>query len=173
VRVLWGVGPVTARKLATLGVETVGELARCPEEELRRCFGQQGAEMARQARGIDCRPVVTEHERKSISQEWTFAHDTRDTETLKKELWRMSAGVAYYLRQEGLAAGTVAIKLRYADFTTLTRQMALAVPTDDERLIYRAALTLLHRAWQRGRPVRLLGVAGRHLTPPTGQLPLL
>jgi DNA polymerase-4 len=71
-----------------------------------------------------------------------------------------------------MAAGTVAIKLRYFDFTTLTRQMRLSVPTDDEREIYRAALVLLRRAWQRGRPVRLLGVAARELSPPTGQLAL-
>jgi DNA polymerase-4 len=66
----------------------------------------------------------------------------------------------------------VVIKLRYHDFTTLTRQTRLSVPTDDEREIYRAALALLRRAWQRGRPVRLLGVAGRGLTRPVGQLPL-
>jgi DNA polymerase-4 len=66
----------------------------------------------------------------------------------------------------------VSIKLRYSDFTTLTRQMQLAVPTDDKQEIYRAALALLRRAWERGRPVRLLGVAGRGLTPPVGQLPL-
>jgi DNA polymerase-4 len=70
-------------------------------------------------------------------------------------------------------AGTVAIKLRYEDFTTLTRQMKLAVPTDDEREIYRAARALPSRVWQRGRPVRLLGVAGRDFSSPAGQLPLL
>jgi DNA polymerase-4 len=71
-----------------------------------------------------------------------------------------------------MAAGTIAIKLRYADFTTLTRQMKLMVPTDDERTIYRAALRLLRKNWQRGRPVRLLGVAASDLTPPVGQLRL-
>ena len=72
-----------------------------------------------------------------------------------------------------MVAGTVAIKLRYADFTTLTRQMRLAVPTDDEQVIYRSAEALFSRAWQSGRPVRLLGVTGQHLSPPSGQLPLL
>ena len=173
VRVLWGVGPVTAQRLAGMGVETVGELAQLPEEELRARFGKHGTDMARQARGIDERPVVTEHERKSVSQERTFAHDIGDAERLRQELWQLSQGVARRLKQAEVAAGTVAIKLRYADFTTLTRQMSLAVPTDDERAIYRAARTLLRRAWQRGRPVRLLGVAGRDLSPPPGQLPLL
>jgi len=173
VRVLWGVGPVTAGKLDEMGVTLVGQLAQLPEEELRARFGRRGPEMARQARGIDDRPVVTEHEAKSVSQERTFTHDLADAEALKRQLWRLSQGVASRLKRAELAAGTVAIKLRYTDFTTLTRQMTLMVPTDNEREIYRAALVLLKRAWQRGRPVRLLGVAGRHLLPPVGQLLLL
>ena len=92
---------------------------------------------------------------------------------MKQQLWQLSQGVSRRLKRAGLAAGTVAIKLRYADFTTLTRQMALMSPTDDEQVLYRTALVLLKRAWRRGRPVRLLGVAGRHLSPPVGQLPLL
>ena len=172
VRVLWGVGPVTADNLAEMGVTTVGELAGLPEEELRARFGRHGMEMAKQARGMDERPVVPEHERKSVSQERTFARDLRDAEALRRQLWRLSQGVARQLRRAELAAGTMAIKVRYADFTTLTRQMRLVVPTDDERTIYGAAVALLDRAWQHGQPVRLLGVAGRHLSPPAGQLPL-
>jgi DNA polymerase-4 len=170
--VLWGVGPVTTGKLAEAGVTTVGQLAQVSEEELRARFGRHGAAMARQARGIDDRPVVTEHETKSVSQEQTFARDISDAEALKGQVWRLSQGVSRRLKKAGLAAGTVAIKLRYADFTTLTRQMTLTVPTDDEREIYRAALALLKRAWDREEPVRLLGVAGRHLSPPPGQLSL-
>jgi len=173
VHVLWGVGPVTAQRLAEMGVATAGDLVRVPEGELRARFGQRGVELAHQARGIDERPVVTEYERKSLSQETTFVRDLRDAEPLRRQLWQLSQGVGQQLKEEGLAARTVAIKLRYADFTTLTRQMRLAVPTDDERVIYRAAAVLLRRAWQRGRPVRLLGVAGRDLSPPPGQLPLL
>ncbi|GAB4534229.1 MAG: DNA polymerase IV [Anaerolineae bacterium] len=172
VRVLWGVGPVTAEKLAGMGVTSVGDLAGLAEELLRDRFGRNGIAMARMARGIDERPVVTEHEAKSISQETTFSRDLADPEALRRQLWRLSRGVAARLKRDGLAATTVAVKLRYSDFTTLTRQMRLSVPIDDERDIYRAALALLGRAWQRGRPVRLLGVAGRGLTPPVGQLPL-
>jgi DNA polymerase-4 len=172
VRVLWGVGPVTERRLAALGVTLVGRLVQLPEEELRARFGQHGVAMARQARGIDERPVVTEHRRKSVSQERTFAHDLKDVERLRRQLWQLSQGVARRLRKAELAASTVAIKLRYADFTTLNRQMKLAVPTDDERTIYQAAVTLLKRAWQHGRPVRLLGVMVRNLSSPAGQLPL-
>jgi DNA polymerase-4 len=172
VRALWGVGPVTAQKLAEIGVTSVGELARIPEDVLRDRFGRNGLAMANMARGIDERPVVTEHEVKSVSQERTFSRDLTDPEALRRQLWGMSQGVACRLKRKGLAAETVAIKLRYSDFVTLTRQMRLSLPTDDEREIYRATLVLLRRAWQRGRPVRLLGVAGRGLTPPVGQLPL-
>jgi DNA polymerase-4 len=173
VRALWGVGPVMARKLAALGITTVGELAALPEEELRQRFGQQGKAMARQARGIDRRRVVTEHETKSISQERTFSHDLVDSEAIEQQLQKMSHRVARQLNRKELAAGTVAIKIRYADFTTFTRQMSLAVPTDDADLIFQAACTLFRRAWQRGRPIRLLGVAARRLSSPPGQLPLL
>ena len=172
VRALWGIGPVTAGKLAEMGVTTVGQLAQVPEEELRARFGRHGRAMAQQAWGLDERPVVTEHETKSVSQERTFAQDVVKMEALKQQLWQLSQGVARRLKRAELAAGTVAVKLRYTDFTTLTRQMALMVPTDDEREIYRAALVLLKRAWQQGQPVRLLGVAGRHLSPPPGQLSL-
>jgi len=128
--------------------------------------------MARQALGIDEQPVVAEHELKSVSQEQTFRRDLADEGLLKQELWPLSQGVARRLRQAGLAAATVAVKLRYSDFTTIGRQTSLAVPTDDEQEIHAAALRLFAAAWQRGRPVRLLGVAGRNLAPPVGQLRL-
>lgn len=173
VRVLWGVGPVTAQKLAGMGVVTVGDLAQLAAEQLEARFGQQGRSMARQAMGIDNRPVVTEHEIKSVSQERTFSRDVDSVEILEVQLQKMCQRVAQRLERSELAAGTVAIKLRYADFTTLTRQMALAVPTSDEETIYQAARALLHQTWQPGRRIRLLGVAGRQLTEPPGQLPLL
>jgi DNA polymerase-4 len=172
VQVLRGVGPVTAQKLADMGIATVGELAQVPEQVLQTRFGSQATAMARQARGIDEAPLVTEYETKSLSQETTFRRDLIGADALEQELRRLSQDVGLRLQKAGLAAGTVAIKLRYADFTTLTRQMALDVPTDDGHVIYQAALTLLRRTWQRGRPVRLLGVAGRHLSPPVGQLSL-
>jgi DNA polymerase-4 len=172
VQVIWGVGPVTAQKLAELGITTVGELADHPPRALEERFGQRGAEMAQRARGVDHRAVVTEREVKSVSQERTFRHDLSHPKPLRRHLWRLSQGVARRLARAELAAGTVAIKLRYADFTTLTRQMKLMVPTGDERIIYRAALRLLRKNWQRGRPVRLLGVTASDLTPPVGQLRL-
>ena len=80
-------------------------------------------------------PVVTEYEVKSVSQERTFSQDLSDLRELKVKLWSLSQGVAKYLKRADVAAGTIAVKLRHADFTTLTRQMRLAVPTDNERAI--------------------------------------
>ena len=173
VQVIPGIGPVAAQRLAELGVTMVGHLVQVPEAELRSRFGRYGGELALLARGVDDSPLVSEHELKSVSQETTFSRDLAGEQPLRKELWHLSRGVSRRLKEAGVTAGTVVIKLRYSDFTTLTRQMRLAVPTDDEREIYGAARALLDRAWQPGRPVRLLGVAGRHLVPPVGQLPLL
>ena len=173
VRVLWGVGPVMAGKLAALDVKTVGDLARVPEEELRKRFGKHGAGLARQARGMDRRPVVTEHQVKSISQERTFRRDVVDSQVMHEQLEKMSERVARRLVKKELVAGTIGIKLRYSDFTTFTRQMSLAVPTADARVISQTASMLLDKNWRRGRPVRLLGVSARRLSEPAGQLPLL
>jgi DNA polymerase-4 len=173
VRVLWGVGPVTARKLAGLGVTTVGELAQVPEWELRSRFGRQGLAMGRQAQGIDERSVVAARAPKSVSQERTFARDLSSADGLEQQLLLLSGGVSARLQRQGLVAGTVALKLRYADFTTLTRQASLAVPTDDEKVIYQTSLSLFHRVWRPGQAIRLLGVSGRQLAPPVGQMPLM
>jgi DNA polymerase-4 len=173
VRVLWGVGPITQRKLATMGIETVGELAQIPAWRLRERFGSHGAEMARQANGIDARPVATEHERKSVSQERTFHRDLRDEQALRRKLWDLSQSVAEHLQSTDLATTTVAVKLRYSDFTTITRQTTLDVPTNDAKRIYRVARALLHHAWDQARPVRLLGICAQTLCPPVEQLPLL
>jgi DNA polymerase-4 len=172
VRVIWGVGPVTAERLAQMGVTTVGDLARFSQEVLAARFGDHGRALARRAKGIDRRLVVTEHERKSVSRETTFSKDLRDMEALKKQLWQLSQGVARRLGRAGVVAGTITIKLRYDDFETLTRQMSLDVPTDDAVRIYGVALVLLKQTWAHGRAVRLLGVGGDHLTQPTGQLSL-
>jgi DNA polymerase-4 len=170
VRVLWGIGPVTAARLAERNVTTVGDLARVPENELRAQFGKHGVAMARHARGIDDRAVKTERQAKSISQERTFRRDLVNAQAMQDQLQRMSHGVSRRLQAGGVLAGTVAIKLRYADFTTLSRQTKLVVPTDDETAIYQAALRLWQGVWQRGRAVRLIGVTGQRLCP-AGQQP--
>jgi DNA polymerase-4 len=171
VRVLSGIGPVTASRLAEMGVNTVGDLAAVPEAVLHSRFGKQGRAMADHSRGIDHRAVSTERVAKSISQERTFSRDLADEDALRDELRRLSEGVSRRLQAAGLAAGTLSLKLRYANFDTLTRQKTLQIATNDAKEIHRAALTLLERAWQRGQPVRLLGITGQQLVPPPHQQP--
>ena len=123
--------------------------------------------------GISSRQVLTERQVKSVSQERTFRRDVVDPQVLHEQLHKMSQRVAKRLSRNELVASTIGIKLRYSDFSTLSRQMSLAVPTADERVIAQAASILLDRTWRRGRPVRLLGVSARRLSEPAGQLPLL
>jgi len=112
VEALWGVGPKTAERLHGLGLHTIGDLARWPEADLGRRFGQHGYDLARHARGIDERRVVTEHEAKSISQETTFAQDISDGPILRESLRRLSEHVGFRLRRKGLNGATVKLKLR-------------------------------------------------------------
>ncbi len=154
---LWGVGPRTAERLAELGIHTIGDIARWPETDLVRAFGKPGADLARHARGLDERPIVVEHERKSVSQETTFARDVSDRVLLERTLAEQAADVSRILRQQRLAGVTVKLKLRWADFTTLTRQTTLPQPVDDAATILATVQPLFGRAWD-GRPVRLIGV---------------
>lgn len=157
-RELWGVGPKTEESLAKFGIRTIGELARYPEAKLARHFGKNGEDLVRHARGIDERPVETESETKSVSKEITFNRDLNDAEQLQRSLRSLADGVGRQLRREGLSGKTVKIKLRWSDFTTLTRQTTLPHPTHHDNTIYEAALDLFSKAWPKGRPVRLLGV---------------
>lgn len=157
-RELWGVGPKTAERLAKMGVRTIGDIARWPEADLKRRFGKHGEELARRARGIDDSPVVTEHAIKSVSRETTFARDVRDGDALRETLRKLVEGVGRQLRHSGLMGRTVTLKMRRADFTTVTRQVTLGYPTDQDRVIGQAALELFAKTWGEGRPVRLLGV---------------
>lgn len=169
---LWGVGKKTEASLSELGIHTIGDLARWPEKDLVQRFGQHGRDLACHARGVDERPVVTEHEVKSISQEVTFAKDVKDEAQLEETLKTLAAHVGRTLRREQLAGSTVKLKLRWTDFTTLTRQVTLPAPTDQGEEIYTAALALLHKVRPPGRYVRLIGVGVSGLCAPVHQLGL-
>ncbi|MFL7870492.1 MAG: DNA polymerase IV [Anaerolineales bacterium] len=169
---LWGVGPKTSARLSELGIHTIGDIARWPEEELVRLFGENGREMARHARGQDERPVVTEREIKSISQEVTFSRDVRDDASLKKTLSELSAQVGRRLRKKGLAGTTVKLKIRWPDFTTLTRQVTLPSNTNQDDEIAETALGLLRKIRKSGQAVRLIGVGVSGLGEPMRQLEL-
>ncbi|MBN2388164.1 MAG: DNA polymerase IV [Anaerolineales bacterium] len=172
VSMLWGVGPKTEARLAEVGIRTIGDIARRPETDLLRWFGENGRELWRHAQGIDERPVVTEHEVKSISQEVTFARDLRDDRALEETLRDLAGQVARRLRRADLAGTTVKLKLRWPDFTTLTRQTTLPHPTDQDDEIQAIALALLHKVRPSGKAVRLIGVGVSGFRPPERQLEL-
>ena len=169
---LWGVGPKTSKRLSELGIHTIGDIAKWPESEMIRLFGENGRELSRHSRGIDERPIETERETKSISQEITFSRDVRDDKLLQKTLIEMSAEVAKQLRKNNLAGKTIKLKMRWPDFTTLTRQMTLNNPTDQEAEIAQAALDLLKAVRKPNQAVRLIGVGVSGLGAPIRQLGL-
>lgn len=159
-----GAGHVTRAKLkAKWNVETIGDLARVPLQELRAAFGKHGVYLSEGARGWDDAPIVTDRATKSISQENTFERDVRTPDVLYQYLDEMSAGVARDLAREELLARTIALKLRYEDFTTITRQTTLRAPTADENVIRKTARELLDKHWERAQAVRLLGVGVHNL----------
>ena len=169
---LWGVGPKTAARLAELGIRTIGDIAGWPEGELVRLFGENGRDLAQHARGRDHRGISTEREVKSISQETTFTKDVRDDKALEKTLKEQAADVARSLKESGLAGATVKLKIRWPDFTTLTRQTTLTERTDEAEEISRVAIQLMHAVRKSGQAVRLIGVGISGLGVPIRQLAL-
>jgi DNA polymerase-4 len=160
IRVLPGVGPRAAERLAAVGVETIGGLAALEDDELPRVLpGKVGLMVRDRARGIDPRPLEVSTERISISNEETFERDVSDVERLHHELRRMAAGLARHLADRGQTARTVTTKLRYPDFSIRTRSTSLGAGTDDAERIGEVACALLDRALRdRPGPLRLVGV---------------
>lgn len=170
---LWGVGPKSAERLAEAGLHTIGQIASHPLRELQRLFGPQGGvDLQRRAQGIDDSPVHASHETKSISQEETFGRDTNDRGLLERLIRTQAESVARRLKRKELMGHTVKIKLRWPDFTTITRQQTLPGPSDDAAEIAKTALELFHKHWKPGRKLRLLGVGVSKLGPPSQQLGL-
>lgn len=169
---LWGVGPKTSKRLAELGIHTIGDIAKWREDDLIRLFGENGRELSRHAKGIDSRAVETERETKSISQEITFSRDVRDDKMLEKTVREQSAEVARQLRKNELAGSTIKLKIRWPDFTTVTRQKTLNRRTDQEDEITKAALELLRSVRKPNQLVRLIGVGVSGLGAPIRQLGL-
>jgi DNA polymerase IV len=173
VRRLHGVGPATERALAELEVRTVAELRAVEPERLVERFGKHGRLLFEFARGIDDRPVETHSERKSLGTENTYAEDLTDLTRMEEEVDRMAAGLAESLARRGLAGCTVTLKLRYSDFTTLTRSRTFPAPVYDAPTIAECAKDLLRRTEAPSRPVRLLGVTASNLVRERiAQLPL-
>jgi DNA polymerase IV len=172
VEMMWGVGPKTSARLAEHNIRTIGDVAQRSEMEIVRWFGENGRDLWRHAHGIDERPIVMEYEAKSISQELTFVRDVRDDHELESTLRELAEKVGRRLRRSAQSGSTVKIKLRWPDFTTLTRQVSLSQPTDQNDEIYKAALGLLHKVRLKGQAVRLIGVGVSGFKPPLRQLGL-
>jgi len=154
---LWGVGPKTLMRLQDLGVGTIGDLRNLPQETLTRRFGVAGEHLLHLACGRDRRRVIPEWEAKSYSHEETFASDRNDRDFLEAVLCDQSSRVARRLRRAGVAGRVVTIKLRYGDFTTITRRRKIPQATSLTEPIHEEARRLFDANW-RGRPIRLLGI---------------
>jgi DNA polymerase IV len=154
---LWGVGPVTAAKLRKLGIERVVDLRNFDLPVLQKEVGSLADWLLRLSYGDDPRPVLAHRAAKSASSETTYALDLQDLEQIKAEVARLARETAEWLEKKHLAGRTVTIKVRYADFTTVTRSHTLSRPTSDPDVISSWASELLHRTQAGRRPVRLLG----------------
>jgi DNA polymerase-4 len=171
VRVLHGVGQVTAEQLGRAGIKTVGELQDYPGD-LRVLVGSFGQTLKRFAFGEDHRPLDLSSDVKSISSENTFLRDTDDRQLLRKTLRQQAGEIAADLQKKRLAAKTVEVRVRYGDFTTLSRQLTFEDPVSDTEAIYKLGCHLLARHQLVRRPLRLLGLGVSHLVPPGRQLSL-
>jgi DNA polymerase-4 len=157
-RRLWGVGPTTGAALTAMGVRTIGELAGMPRMLLVDRFGESGAGLWRLARGEDERPVAPWEDPKSLGAEETFERDTTDLGRLRATLLAQADRVAAELRSQGFRGRTVTLKLRFADFRTVTRRDTSDASTADGGEIFRRAWAAFSRL-ERREPVRLIGLA--------------
>ncbi len=162
---IWGVGKVTQRQLQQIGIYTIGQLGELSFSELQKTFGRIGARLYDLSHGIDRTPVLTDRKIKSISSETTFPHDISERKVLEKTLYELSAKVSKRLRNKGLGAKSIQLKVRFSDFITFTRSHT-----------YREATSLTEFIWQRAKElldkkvdlsagkVRLIGLAVYNLT---------
>ncbi|MHA7289398.1 DNA polymerase IV [Arthrobacter sp. MDT3-24] len=160
---LWGIGAKTTDVLARMGIRTVADVAATPVSSLKKMLGATGEHVYRLSWGIDPRPVTPVRLEKSIGAEETFAVDTGDDALIARELLRLSHRTAGRLRSSGMVARTVALKLRYADFSTITRSRTVHTPVDSAQLIYAVAIQLLESLGSRPMTVRLVGIRAEQL----------
>jgi DNA polymerase-4 len=158
-----GVGDQTFKALSELGVTKIRELAEYPITQIEKRFGKYGIELHRKANGIHEGEVIPYHESKSISTESTFEENKTDLHFLMKELVRMVEKIAHELRSQDKVTGCIAIKIRYPDFETTTRQLSIPFTCYDDELIANAK-ELFHKLYRKGQPVRLLGARLSELT---------
>lgn len=157
VGLIFGIGAAMQQRLAREGIRTIGDLQRRETADLVRAYGNQGIRLAKLARGEDDRRVSPERQTKSVSSETTFEHDMSDAEELARILWRLTESVSRRLKKAGLAGRTVTVKLKTADFRTITRSHTLDRPTDLADRIFDAGRRLLARVAD-GTRFRLVGI---------------
>ncbi len=167
---LWGVGPVTAKKLRGRGVERLVDVRTTDERLLREAVGSLADWLRQLANGVDDRPVTPHREAKSSGTENTYPEDLVDIAVIREEIAEMAGHAVSWLARKALTARTVTIKVRYSDFTTLTRSHT-AAPTRDEAALTSRAVALLDKTEAGRRPVRLLGVSVHNFST-GGELPL-
>lgn len=156
---LWGVGKVSNEKLSKLGISTIAQVRAMSPDALANLFGKWGDHLWKLANAIDDRPVVADHEAKSISHEHTFASDIDELETLQSILMELTENVARRLRRNKLAGRTIQLKLRYGDFHTITRAKTISDPTNQTRELWVLANSLLVANYQsHAGGLRLLGM---------------
>jgi DNA polymerase-4 len=172
VQKMWGVGKVTFKELSLLGIRTFGDLKKIPLDLLERKFGKHGIHMHNLALGIDNREVIPEGDIKSIGHEETFEQDIMDLALAWKELLSLSERVAGRLRRHALAGRTITLKVKYADFSRITRSETIPGSTNDGSMIYRTIRRLLKKTEIGKRPVRLLGVSVSELNQSYGRTQL-
>ena len=178
VRKVPGVGKVTEKNLHALGIRKVGDLAKLDEAFLEQRFGKWGLALAGKSRGLDAggwfdTAIGEDAGPKSISHEHTFSEDTADVAQIEATLARLSEMVGRRLREHGLSARTIQLKLRYKDFSTITRARSLARATGLDTEVFEEARALFHQNWKAGSAVRLLGVHASGFAAETEQMDLL
>jgi len=155
---IWGVGKVTAKRFAAANLHTLGDVRRLTREEAIRLLGSHGEHFHRLAQGIDERPVVAEHHAKSISHETTFSADIEDRDVLSSWLLDLTEQVMRRVRRKAVKGRTIQLRIRFDDFTTITRSRTLKQPTDVTRVAWQTVRQLLNSHLPAGRPVRLIGM---------------
>ena len=161
---LWGVGPVTARKLHALGITRLVQVRAAPDEVLRSAVGNQADWLRRLAHGIDPREVEPDRPRKSVGAERTYPRDLTDLAAIRAEVERLAGQSAAWLTRHDQYARTITLKVRFGDFTTITRRWTEALPIREAALLAARAVALLDRTEADRRPVRLLGVSVHNLS---------
>jgi len=166
---LWGVGAKTEEQLTRLGLRTVGDVAHTPLATLQHKVGAaSGSKLHDLAWARDPRVVSPRADEKSVGHEVTFEHDVTDPRTIRRELLRMSDQVAVRMRAAGVEGRTVVLKLRFGDFTTITRSRTLGEPTDLGRRIYDEVTTVYEALGKQNSRIRLVGVRMEQLAPAGG-----